>query len=219
MPHLIGIAGPSGAGKTWLARSVAGVLEAPIISLDSYYLDLVQLPLDERAKTNFDVPESLDDALLTQHVAALVAGEEIEVPVYDFSRHTRSSEVTRVRAKRFAIVEGLFALYWPELRGLLGTRVYVQTVDEICFERRLERDMRERGRTRESVCAQYEHTVRPMAARHIWPTKRFADFVISGVDPVAANAEKLLAHIEAQVPDMGAIVSQARAALAVVGSR
>jgi uridine kinase len=117
-------------------------------------------------------------------------------PNYDFATHSRTCEVTRIPAARFVIVEGLFALYWPEVRALLGTRVYVDTRDEVCFERRLARDTRERGRTEESVRRQYAATVRPMAELHVWPTRRYADVIVSGESPLAQTSAAVLAHAQ-----------------------
>jgi uridine kinase len=181
--HLIGIAGPSGSGKTELAQALARLLTAPVVALDSYYRSLAQLSFEERERTNFDVPD------------ALAAGRAVEVPVYDFTRHLRSGRTTRVESGEFVILEGLWALYWEDLRRLLGTKVYVETADDICFKRRLERDLRERGRSRESVLAQYTSTVHPMAVRHIVPTRRFADVVVSGVEPIEQSVEKVRAHL------------------------
>ncbi|MFB3830151.1 MAG: uridine kinase [Bryobacteraceae bacterium] len=198
-PYLIGVAGPSGSGKTELARKLASALSAPVVALDSYYRELSHLTVEERARVNFDVPAALDHDLLCGQLALLAAGGEIAVPVYDFSRHTRAPEVQCVRAGRFAIVEGLFALYWEQVRALLGTGVYVHTADELCFARRLERDVRERGRTPESVVAQYEQTVRPMAERYVFPERDVADVVVSGVEPLERTAAQVLEHVYAQI--------------------
>ncbi len=194
MPYLIGIAGPSGSGKTYLAEALGKALAAPILSLDCYYRELSHLPFEERSKSNFDAPDSLDHGLLRRQLAQLAAGAEIEAPVYDFTRHTRADEVRRFCPAGFVIVEGLFALYWDDVRALLGTKVYVELPDPVCFERRLERDMRERGRSRESVCEQYDETVRPMAERYIAPTRRWADVVVGGADPIARSVAAVLAH-------------------------
>jgi len=203
MPYLIGIAGPSGSGKTLLATTLARALSAPIVSLDSYYRDLPHLTYEERSRTNFDEPAALEHELLAEHLAALAAGSEIRVPVYDFTTHRRTEKVERIRAGEYAIVEGLFALSWPEIAGLLGTKVYVHTPDEICFARRLERDTRERGRTAASVREQYAATVRPMAALHVYPARLAADVVVSGVEPVERSLETVLAHAAARVPALG----------------
>ena len=124
-PFLIGIAGASGSGKSELARQLAGALEAPVVSLDSYYLELGHLSYEERCRVNFDEPASLDARLLLEQFSAIVAGQPVEVPDYDFSIHTRSGKVTRIVPGGFVILEGLFALHWPELRDLFGVRVFV----------------------------------------------------------------------------------------------
>lgn len=213
--YLIGIAGPSGSGKTELARALAPLLEAPVIALDCYYRDLPHLALEERVKINFDVPEALDHELLASQLRALADGEEIARPVYDFTIHRRRAEVERVRAREFAIVEGLWTLYWPQVRELLAARIYVETSDALCFERRLARDVRERGRSPESVLAQYRETVRPMAERFILPQRELADVIASGSDPVAHSADKVLARIEHVLPEKLELVIRARAALSI----
>jgi uridine kinase len=119
------------------------------------------------------------------------------MPVYDFTRHRRAPETQRLRPREFVILEGLFALYWKDIRELLGTKVFVAAEDQVCFERRLERDVRERGRSEESVLFQYSTTVRPMASRYVLPSRANADVVASGTDPLARSAALVLAHVEA----------------------
>jgi uridine kinase len=198
-PHLIGIAGPSCAGKTELARWLAARLSAPILNLDHYYRDAAELPLEERAKRNFDEPAALDHDLIVAHAAALARGESIAAPQYDFSTHTRTASQERIEPAPFMILEGLFALYWPELRALLRTRLFVIAPDEVCFARRLARDVVERGRTPESVRWQFDSTVRPMAHLHILPTQAHADLVLSGTDPIDALGARVLQMIERPV--------------------
>jgi uridine kinase len=193
--YLIGIAGPSGAGKTELARALAGRLAAPILALDSYYRDSGNLSLDERARHNFDDPEALDHELLRTHLMAWAAGQEIDVPVYDFTRHVRTARTLRLRADEYGIVEGLWTLYREDLRRVFGTKVFIQTADEVCFTRRMARDMRERGRSAESVLEQYTCTVRPMAERFVLPTACFADVVVSGEEPIENSVERVLEHV------------------------
>lgn len=192
--HLIGIGGPSGSGKTALARAVAARLGAPILSLDSYYRDLSHLEFEERARRNFDVPGALDHALLFEHLHALAEGACAEIPVYDFGTHCRRETTERLRAGGFGVVEGLWALYWEDVRSVLGTRVYVHTEDALCFERRLRRDTRERGRSPQSVSEQYAATVRPMADLYVLPTRQFADLVVSGAEALDDAAERVVAH-------------------------
>jgi len=194
-PRLIGIAGPSCAGKSEVAQRVAAALGAPVISLDSYYKDLGHIAFQERERVNFDEPDALDSELLAGQLALLAAGAEIHVPVYDFTRHVRAAETHCVQAVAHAVVEGLFALYWENVRRFFHTKVFIQAEDAVCFKRRLERDVMERGRTPESVLAQYQTTVRPMAELHILPTSRFADLVLNGTDPVEQSVEAVLAHV------------------------
>jgi uridine kinase len=177
---LIGIAGPSGSGKSELAHRLSTAIAAPIISLDNYYRSLDHLSFEDRAASNFDEPAALEDELLLVQLSDLANGRPIQVPVYDFSRHTRIPGEQFVSATGYVIIEGLFTLYWNDLRRILRLSVYVDLEDEICFDRRLERDVRERGRTPECVRRQYDQTVRPMAEKYIWPTRRHADLIIRG---------------------------------------
>ncbi|HYW42346.1 MAG TPA: uridine kinase [Bryobacteraceae bacterium] len=192
-PHIIGIAGPSSSGKTEIARQVCHELSgASIVSLDSYYRDLKGMPFEERKKLNFDRPDALEWELLHQHLRALADGRAFEQPVYSFARHARTPETVRIEPSEFAIVEGLFVLYWPELRSVLDTKVYVRTDLDVCYRRRLARDVAERGRTPESVRQQYERTVRPNAERFVVPTIEYADLVVSGELPVADSTMAVL---------------------------
>ena len=150
---MIGVAGPSCAGKIEVAVRLSAVLGASVVALDAYYRDLAHLPLSERARANFDIPDSLDEQLLLDQLRVLSQGGEVGIPVYDFTRHVRTESVERLQAGEFVIIEGLFTFYWEELRRLLDVKVFVAADDAICLNRRLERDIRERGRSRESVAA------------------------------------------------------------------
>jgi uridine kinase len=194
-PYLIGIAGPSCAGKTELSRRLASVLAARVLPLDAYYIDLAHLPLEQRAQSNFDVPTMLDHDLFLAHLTALALGREIARPVYDFATHTRSAATELLAPARFIIVEGLFLLYWEDVRQLLGTSVFVDLDDKTCLERRVFRDVQERGRTPESVIWQFGETVRPMCKQHIRPTQKFADVVVRGDDPIDRSVAAVMAHI------------------------
>lgn len=189
---LIGIAGPSCAGKSELARSLARRLSAQILSLDCYYRDLAHLPFEQRCRANFDVPEALDEQLLIRQVAQLAEGRQIARPIYDFARHVRAPGVEIVVPGCFLILEGLFALHWEEIRRRLDLKIFVEAPDQVCLRRRLERDVRERGRTPESVMEQYERTVRPMAERYILPARAYADLVLSGVAPLEQSLDAVL---------------------------
>ncbi len=201
--YLIGIAGPSGAGKSYLARHLSEYLRAPVLSHDHYYRDLSHLPLEARDRSNFDDPSALEHDLLIAHVTQLAEGRPIAVPTYDFSVHTRTGQTQLFEPSPFVIVEGLFTLHWPELRRLLGTRVYVEMTDDICLQRRQERDVRERGRTPESVVDQFRTMVAPMAERYVRPTQEHAHVVLFGAAPIGEQVERVLEHVRLNTRQMG----------------
>lgn len=197
--RLVGIAGPSCAGKTELARWLGARLAAPVLNLDHYYIDLAHLPLEERAKTNFDEPAAVDHEAIVHDVAALARGEPVTAPLYDFATHARARGGERIVPAGLVVVEGLFALYWPELREHFFVKLFVDAPDELCLARRLERDTRERGRTPESVLAQFEATVKPGADRFIRPTRVFADLVLSGEEELEIRGGKALELVRARL--------------------
>jgi len=196
-PYFIGIAGPSGSGKSELSRRLADLMPGAVsvFPLDSYYLPLDHLTPEQRAARNFDHPDSLDWALAFDHLDRLARGLAAAQPVYLFDQHTRSSRSVIILPARYVIVEGILALHPPGLRRRLDLKVYVDTPDEVCRARRLERDVVCRGRTKESVERQYEETVRPMAARFVWPSRAWADLVVSGVQPIGQSVEATLAKL------------------------
>jgi uridine kinase len=195
-PYLIGIAGPSCAGKSYLSKHIAELLGAALVHLDSYYCELTHLSIVQRAHHNFDSPEALDSELFIEDVRKLSRGVAIDKPVYDFTTHSRKpDEVEHVDPREFIIVEGLFSLYWEDVRKLLGTKVYVDLGLETCLERRIERDIRERGRTRESVLEQYQTTVAPMAKRFVQPTRDHADIIVTGNDDIQHEVQLVMRHI------------------------
>lgn len=196
-PYLIAIAGGSGSGKSWLAAYLASQLPAILVPLDAYYRDLFGLDLGVRAHQNFDAPEALDWTLILRQMEMLAQGRKIDRPVYDFATHTRSAAVERIQPGEFAIIEGLFALYEEDVRRLCGTKIFLSVEDSTCLSRRMERDVKHRGRTRDSVIAQYDGTVRPMYERYVLPTRAFADLVLCGEDPVEELAAEVLVHIGA----------------------
>jgi len=198
-PVLLGIAGCSGSGKTTLAAELAHTLDGVHFPLDHYYRDLGHLTLAERPSQNFDDPGLIDSPLLTRHVAALARGEAIECPLYDFATYTRvAGRSETVRAARFLIVEGLFTLVYPELLPLFHLRIYVDTPDDICFDRRLRRDVEERGRTPESVRRQYEETVRPAAERSIRRSATHADLILDGTGSLDWKVERVVNELRAR---------------------
>jgi uridine kinase len=199
-PHIIGISGPSSSGKTELARRLVAELPGTaIVSLDSYYRGRQELPSEEREKLNFDHPDALEWELLQEHLQAIGEGRAFEEPVYSFARHVRIAGTRRIEPAEFLIVEGLFVLYWPELRAILDTKVYVWTDPEVCYRRRMARDVAERGRTPEYVRAQYERTVRPGAEQFVCPTREYADLVVSGEKPFEESLGAVLRALDAVV--------------------
>lgn len=199
-PHIIGIAGPSGSGKTVLACLLAEELGhgTVVIGLDSYYRDLSGMAVEGRGHVNFDAPTALDDSLLVAQLGALARGEPIEKPTYDFITHTRAPSTQRVTPGHFVILEGLFMFYWERVRALLGTKIFLTLDPELCLVRRTARDVRERGRTPESVREQFMGTALPMYEKHVWPTRVHADLVLRGDAPPQALAEQVLAHMVRQ---------------------
>ena len=196
-PHLIGIAGPSCAGKSELAGWLAARLNAPVLNLDHYYVDMAELTIEERAKRNFDEPAALEHTLILDHARMLAAGESVRAPRYDFATHTRAHSDELIIPERYVILEGLFALLWPAVRALMQTKLFVYAPDEVCLERRVARDVIERGRTAESVRWQFETTVRPMAHLHVLPAQAHADLVLLGTDPIDLLGACALALIQA----------------------
>jgi uridine kinase len=178
---LLGVAGGSGSGKTTVVNEIVQSLPPATVSVihhDSYYRDLVHLPLQERAEVNFDHPDALETSLLVEHLQALRDGRPVAVPVYDFSTHTRKEEVRVVEATGVIIVDGILVLADPRLRDLLDIKVFVDTDADIRFIRRLRRDLRDRGRSLESVVEQYQRTVRPMHRAFVEGSRAYADIII-----------------------------------------
>ena len=181
-PVVIGIAGGTCSGKS----SIAGILidefrytnSINIIREDDYYKDQSHLPMEERAKTDYDHPLAFDFDLMIDHLNKLIAGETIEKPTYDYTVHNRSNVTEIVHPSDVLIIEGLFALYTREIRDLEDIKIFVDTPADIRFIRRLKRDVKERARTIESITDQYLTTVKPMHDQFLEPTKQFADIII-----------------------------------------
>lgn len=180
-PLLILVAGGSASGKSTVVQEIlerAGLEDVLIIKHDDYYQDQSQLPLEVRYLTNYDHPSSLDNHLLYDHLVKLLRGEAIDKPTYDFVNHTRSQMVEHVEPKPIIIIEGILILENEKIRELSDMNLFVELDDDTRFIRRMLRDMRERGRSLESIITQYEKTVKPMFHKYIKPTKRFADVII-----------------------------------------
>lgn len=195
-PTVLAIAGCSGSGKTTLADQLARTLGGLRFHIDDYYLDLGHMPLEERVRKNFDDPAMIEVPLLAAHIAALARGETIERPCYDFGTYTRMvGRTQKVVSGPFLIIEGLFALHYPQLAPFFHLRVYIDTPDELCFERRLKRDMEERGRTAEMVRYQYELTVRPASEAYVRPSAANADLTVDGAGALDWKVERVMTEM------------------------
>jgi uridine kinase len=178
---LIGIGGGTGSGKTTVARRIAqslGEEKCAILPMDNYYRDMSHLRIEERRLLNYDHPDVIEYRLLVEHLQRLLRGETVQIPTYDFVTYTRRPETVNFAPKKVVLVEGIFALYYEELRRLYELSLYVDAESDIRFIRRLMRDMNERGRSVESVVNQYLSTVKPMHDAYVEPTKRYADIVV-----------------------------------------
>lgn len=190
-PLIIGIGGCSGSGKTTLARELTAELSATLLPLDFYYICLSHLAPEERALQNFDHPDSLEHSLLADHLVELSKRCSVERPVYNFTNHTREGHTETVIPSEVLIVEGILALHYPRLRDLYDFSIYVSAPNEICLNRRIYRDMRERGRTEESVRAQFEATARPMADLYVLPSAKHASVIVEGTDSLDWSVEQI----------------------------
>ncbi len=180
-PLVIGVAGGSGSGKTTVVRNIIDALgdgQVSVLEHDHYYRDHPELRLEDRAALNYDHPHALETDLLVKHVEALRAGQSVEMPTYDFSRHARRTVTETITPRAAIIVEGILIFTDAALRRLMDVKVFVDTDSDTRFIRRLQRDISERGRTVDSVIDQYLSTVKPMHLEFAEPSKRYADVII-----------------------------------------
>lgn len=178
---VIGICGGTGSGKTTITQRIVEALPSgtvQVLQQDHYYRPMDHLTLEERARQNFDHPNSIDTALLVEHVARLREGQAVERPVYDFTEHRRLPHTVRLEPRLALVIEGILIFESAPLRELMDIKIFVDTDADIRFIRRLERDIRERGRSVESVIRQYQSTVRPMHLDFVEPSKRYADIIL-----------------------------------------
>ena len=199
---ILGLSGGTGSGKTTIAEEISRCLgpdNCVIIHQDSYYLDRSLLPSDDRNRINFDHPSAFEWELLKKHLADLRAGRAIDKPIYSFHTHTRMPETMRVDPRRVLVVEGILVLEDPELRRMMDIKIYVDADADVRFIRRLDRDLRERGRSIESVVDQYMSTVRPMHLQFVEPSKRYADIIIPEGGHNRVALDTIIARIRAML--------------------
>ena len=178
---IIGIGGGTGSGKTTVAQKIAQYIGEDICSLiplDNYYKDMSHVPFEKRKEYNYDHPDMIEYRLLLDHLKQLKKGVPIQMPEYNFSTYTRTGKTITIPPRPVIIVEGIFALYYSELRDMYDLAVFIDTEADVRLIRRLERDIKERGRTLDSVIRQYLDTVKPMHDAYVEPSKRFADIII-----------------------------------------
>lgn len=199
---IIGISGASASGKSLLANTIVNELgsdQVVVISEDSYYKDHSNIPFEERAKINYDHPDSIDHDLLYQHLTMLQEGKSIDVPIYNHSMHIREKETRRIGQHSIIVLEGILLFVEQKLRDLMDIRIFMETALDICLIRRLKRDIKERGRSLDSVLKQYDETVRPMYLQFIDPSKRYADLIVPrgggnriAIDMIKAKMREML---------------------------
>ncbi len=198
-PLVIAVAGGSGSGKTTVARAIDEAVhrESVLIEQDAYYKDLAHLALEERKQVNFDHPDAFDTELLVAQLRLLLSGQAIDRPTYDYPAHTRAAATVHVEPRDLILVDGILLLADARLRPLFDIKVFVDVADDVRFIRRLQRDVVERGRTMDSIIAQYLTTVRPMHLEFVEPSKRYADIILPegglnriGVEMIVARVER-----------------------------
>jgi uridine kinase len=189
---LIGIAGGTGSGKTSIAKAIAsdfGKSEVALIEQDSYYKNLSNLTIEERSLVNFDHPDAIDFTLMRDHLQKLMEGNVVDIPIYDYTTHTREKKSRKVEKHHIIILEGILALFDQKIRNMMDIKIYVETADDIRVIRRIKRDINKRERTFSSVIEQYYKTVRPMHIQFVEPTKKYADIIVpeGGQNKVAVD--------------------------------
>jgi uridine kinase len=204
-PIVIGIAGGTGSGKTSVTKAIYDQFKGHsilMIQQDSYYKDQTHLPMEERLKTNYDHPLAFDNDLFIEHINTLLKYQAIEKPVYDYTIHTRSSETIPVEPKEVIILEGILVLEDERLRDLMDIKIFVDTDADLRILRRIQRDIKERGRTVDSVIDQYVNVVRPMHNQFCEPSKKFADIIIPeggqnfvAIDLMATKIQTILERV------------------------
>ena len=204
---VIGIAGGTGSGKTTLMRNIMAQFEGmvTVLSHDNYYKRHDELTFEERSELNYDEPDAIETSLMVEHLIQLKNGQAIDCPVYDFTRHNRSDETIRLESKPVIIVEGILIFENEQLRDLMDIRLFVDTDADVRLCRRIKRDVTKRGRTLESVLAQYQATVKPMHEKYVEPSKKYANVVIPEGGRNVVALDMILGRIQKHLDGMNAV--------------
>ena len=204
---VIGIAGGTGSGKTTLMNNIMTRFEGnvTVLSHDNYYKRHDELTFEERTGLNYDEPDAIETSLMVEHLKALRAGQAIDCPVYDFTRHNRSDETVRLEPKAVIIVEGILIFENEFLRELMDIRLFVDTDADVRLCRRIKRDVTKRGRTLESVLAQYQATVKPMHEKYVEPSKKYANLVIPEGGKNVVALDMILGRIQQHLDGTNAV--------------
>lgn len=198
-PLIIAIAGGSASGKSTVVEEIVASLksvEITVICHDDYYKDQSHMTMEERVKTNYDHPSSLDNELFVSHLKDLVAGKTIQKPQYDFVNHTRKSQTVQVKPTKIIIIEGILVLEEKQIRDCADVKIFVKCDEDVRFIRRLKRDIEERGRTLDNVINQYLTTVKPMFNKYVNPSSRYADLIIPNDNKHDVAVDFLVAKIK-----------------------
>ena len=196
--YLIGFCGGSGAGKTTLVSQLLNHYgnKAVAIELDSYYKDSPGLTFKEREKINFDHPDSFDIDLLKEHLILLKSGNEIKKPIYDFKTHKRQKNTNTINPNTLIFLEGTLIFYFIELINIINLKIFIETKESIRYQRRIDRDIKQRGRTISNVKEQYQSTVKPMHVKYIEPQRSVAEVIISGELDIVDSTNRVIKKID-----------------------
>ena len=196
--YLIGFCGGSGAGKTTLVSQLLNHYgnKAVAIELDSYYKDSPDLTFKEREKINFDHPDSFDIELLKEHLILLKSGNEIKKPIYDFKTHKRQKNTNTINPNTLIFLEGTLIFYFIELINMINLKIFIETKESIRYQRRIDRDIKQRGRTISNVKEQYQSTVKPMHEKYIEPLRSVAEVIISGELDIVDSTNRVIKKID-----------------------
>tara|TARA_Y100000992_G_scaffold51115_1_gene30167 strand:- start:865 stop:1476 length:612 start_codon:yes stop_codon:yes gene_type:complete len=199
---IIAVAGGTGSGKSFLARNLANTYskkEILIIEQDSYYKDISNLDYKDRCKQNFDHPDAIDSILIENHLKKLLSGKTIYSPRYNFFKHLRERKEKKIKQRPIIIMEGILLLHYVKLHKFYTLKVFVETPEHIRINRRIERDIKFRGRTKSSIEKQYYSTVKPMHEEFVQPSKSYSDIVIDGTAFINKSINQIKSKLDLEI--------------------